>query len=110
MSKSGDLLEQLDDDQLQKKFDNLARQRTRLERTFYRAMKELKALQTNRLEHNLFFHINEPLPGLAELKRFAKQSHGAERNPPRTPAEPPDNPEMEAILAEIHARKSAKAA
>ena len=77
LSQSGDLLEQLDDDKLQKKFDNLARHRTRLERTFYRAMKELKALQTNRLEHNLLFQIREPLPGLADFKRFAKQTQAA---------------------------------
>ena len=77
LSQSGDLLEQLDDDKLQKKLDNMARHKTRIERTFYRAMKELKALQTNRLEHNLLFQIREPLPGLADFKRFAKQTQAA---------------------------------
>ena len=76
-SQSDDLLAQLDDDKLQKKLDNLARHKTRVERTFYRAMKELKLLQTNRLEHNLFFNVHESLPGLADLKRFAKQSQPA---------------------------------
>ena len=70
-----DLLASLDDDKLQKKLDNLARHKTRIERTFHRSLKELKALQTNRLQHNLFFHIREPFPGLADMKPFAKQTH-----------------------------------
>jgi superfamily II helicase len=36
-----------DDEELQKKLDRLARHKTRIERTFHRSLKELKALQTN---------------------------------------------------------------
>jgi hypothetical protein len=37
----------LEDEQLQNKLDRLARHKTRIERTFHRSLKELKALQTN---------------------------------------------------------------
>ena len=37
----------LEDEKIQKKLDRLARHKTRIERTFHRSMKELKALQTN---------------------------------------------------------------
>jgi hypothetical protein len=37
----------LNDEQIQKKLDRLARHKTRIERTFHRSLKELKALQTN---------------------------------------------------------------
>ncbi len=130
LAQSGDLLEQLDDDKLQKKFDSLARHRTRLERSFYRALNELKALQTTRLEHNMIFDIQGPLPGLATgLRRFAKQTQ-----PAHAPAEAPpgdseidpailrhilrtrrrmaefaaETGEMEAMLAEIRAKQAAK--
>ena len=45
-----DPLEALEDEVLQKKLDRLARHQTRHERSYYRAIKELKALQTER--HN----------------------------------------------------------
>jgi len=38
---------ELEDEELQKKLERLARQKTRIERTFHRSLKELKALQTN---------------------------------------------------------------
>jgi hypothetical protein len=38
---------ELEDDQIQNKLDRLARHKTRIERTFHRSLKELKALQTN---------------------------------------------------------------
>ncbi len=110
LSISGDLLGQLDDDKLQKKFDNLARHRTRLERSFYRAMKELKALQTNRLEHNLAFDITEPLPGLADLKHFAKQTHARAQADSSVDTEPDDEKivrKMQARLAELLAKEAA---
>src|SRR6202035_2580528 len=37
----------LADDQIQTKLDRLARHKSRIERTFHRTLKELKALQTN---------------------------------------------------------------
>jgi len=37
----------LEDEKIQKKLDRLARNMTRIERTFHRSLKELKALQTN---------------------------------------------------------------
>ncbi|HEY6392842.1 MAG TPA: hypothetical protein VIX89_16295 [Bryobacteraceae bacterium] len=46
---------ELDDEQLQKKLDRLARHKTTIERTFHRSLKELKALQTNTV-------IEETLP------------------------------------------------
>src|SRR5260370_23785973 len=36
-----------EDEELEKKLDRLARHKTRIERTFHRSLKELKALQTN---------------------------------------------------------------
>ena len=74
-SRSDDLLAQLDDDKLQKKLENLARHKTRLERTFHRSLKELKALQTNRAELMVITEAREVLPGLAVVRVFAKQTH-----------------------------------
>jgi hypothetical protein len=45
-----DPLEALEDENLQKKLDRLTRHETRLERSYHKALKELKALQTER--HN----------------------------------------------------------
>jgi hypothetical protein len=45
-----DPLAALDDEVLQKKLERLARHRTRIERSYHKSMKELKALQTER--HN----------------------------------------------------------
>ena len=41
----------LDDDTLQKKLDRLARHHTRIERTFHRCLKQLKALQKERVDN-----------------------------------------------------------
>jgi len=47
LCSSTSLEDLLKDDELQKKLDRLARHKTRIERTFHRSLKELKALQTN---------------------------------------------------------------
>ncbi len=65
----------LDDDQLQKKLDRLARHQTRIERSFHRALKELKALHTDAaLTPTLPANLVENAAPLASLHEIAKQT------------------------------------
>ncbi len=65
----------LDDDQLQKKLDRLARHQTRIERSFYRALKELKALHTDAaLTPTLPANLVENAAPLASFQEIAKRT------------------------------------
>ena len=65
----------LDDDVLLTKLDRLARHKTRIERTFHRSLKELKALQTNvALRPLIAPQDSEALPLLASSTEIAKRT------------------------------------
>ncbi len=65
----------LNDDDLQAKLDRLARHKSRIERTFHRSLKELKALQTNAaLQPMIPQHIRESAPPLACTIKIAKRT------------------------------------
>jgi hypothetical protein len=66
----------LADDELQKKLDRLARHHTRIERSFHRALKELKALHTDAaLIPTLPAKLVENAAPLASLQEIAKRTH-----------------------------------
>ena len=58
-----------------KQLDRMTRYRTANERSFYRALKELKALQTNRvLRECVDDQLDEDTPQLLDIKDFAKRT------------------------------------
>jgi hypothetical protein len=71
----------LNDDDIQKKLDRLARHKSRIERTFHRSLKELKVLQTNAaIQPMIPLHIRAAARPLASAIEIAKrtQAPGAE--------------------------------
>jgi hypothetical protein len=63
------------DDELQKKLDRLARHKTRIERTFHRSLKELKALQTNAVvQATLPAGIRRYVPPLCQATEISKRT------------------------------------
>jgi len=65
-----------DDEEVQKKLDRLARHKSRIERTFHRSLKELKALQTNAaIEATLPLYVREQVPPLSNANENAKRTH-----------------------------------
>lgn len=70
----------LDDEELQKKLDRLARHHTRIERSFHRALKELKALHTDAaLIPTLPATLVENAAPLASIREIAKRTQHAAR-------------------------------
>src|SRR6266478_621868 len=70
-----------DDDELQKKLDRLARHKTRIERTFHRSLKELKALQTNAvIQVSLPRQVRECIPSLSNATEIAKRTQRYEKS------------------------------
>jgi hypothetical protein len=68
----------LADDDLQSKLDRLARHQSRIERTFHRSLKELKALQTNAaIQPLISCDIREAAPPLASAIEIAKRTQQA---------------------------------
>ena len=66
-------LDLLDNDELQTKLDRLARHESRIERTFHRSLKELKALQTSDALRSLIpCEVNQTAPPLASPSRNCK--------------------------------------
>ena len=65
----------LDDDKLQIKLDRLARHQTRIERSYYRALKQLSALQTERI-------LQRTNPQSESLNDFSPLLNTAERRKP----------------------------
>jgi len=69
-----------DDDELQKKLDRLARHKSRIERTFHRSLKELKALQTNAvIQATLPASIRQHLPLLCKATEISKRTQQLQR-------------------------------
>lgn len=82
-------LELLNDGSLQKKLDCLARHHTRLERTFYRALREIKALHTElAIAATLPQVIVENVPKLASAMHIAKRTQTLDRDYERRAAKP----------------------
>jgi hypothetical protein len=74
----------LNDDELQKKLDRLARHKVRIERTFHRSLKELKALQTNTvIQASLPAEVRHCIPLLSSGKEISKRTQQIERRQER---------------------------
>jgi hypothetical protein len=70
----------MNDEELQKKLDRLARHKTRIERTFHRSLKELKALQTNTvIQASLPRQVRECIPSLSNATDIAKRTQRYEK-------------------------------
>jgi hypothetical protein len=74
LNQSIDPLAALDNDKLQAKLDRLARHQTRIERSYYRAQKQLSALQTERILQRSHPHLESlddfsPLLNTTERRR-----------------------------------------
>ena len=68
-------LDLLNDNEIQTKLDRLARHKSRIERTFHRSLKELKALQTAATLRSLIPpDIAETMPPLAATREIAKRT------------------------------------
>ena len=85
----------LEDDKLQKQLDTLARHKTRIERSYYRALKELKAQQTNRGIIQQALAIPFLFPDQADAKHFSKRTQ-PEPKVAEPPTPPPPAPESAA--------------
>jgi hypothetical protein len=76
-------LDLLNDDGLQTKLDRLARHKSRIERTFHRCLKELKALQTTQAIAALLPRdIRESAPPLASTIEISKRTQAARSSLP----------------------------
>ena len=72
-------LDLLDNDHTQTKLDRLARHKSRIERTFHRSLKELKALQTNQAVGAFMpSGVAETAPPLASTIEITKQTQAAD--------------------------------
>jgi len=70
----------MNDDELQKKLDRLARHKTRNQRAFHRTLNELKALQTNTvIEATLPRSVRQQVAPLAKATEISKRTHQFER-------------------------------
>ncbi len=81
-----DPLEALDDEVLQTKLERIARHRTRIERSYFKALKELSRIQTARVlnrchEQTTDFADISPLLNLAEFRRKPGASQNFKTNP-----------------------------
>jgi hypothetical protein len=75
---SATYLDLLNDHEIQTKIDRLARYKSRIERTFHRSLKELKALQTNQAVGAIMPRdVLETAPPLASTIEIAKQTQAA---------------------------------
>jgi hypothetical protein len=68
-------LDLLNNDEIQTKLDRLARHKSRIERTFHRSLKELKALQTSAALRSLIpSDVADSVPALALTSEIAKRT------------------------------------
>jgi len=87
-------LDLLNDDGLQTKLDRLARHKSRIERTFHRSLKELKALQTFAAIRSLMpLDLAESIPPLASTREITKRTQAVASAGPFN--SPPDPVELE---------------
>ena len=86
-------LDLLNNDEIQTKLDRLARHKSRIERTFHRSLKELKALQTTAAIRSLLpLNLADSVPPLASTREIAKRTQSdASATPLHTP---PDSFEL----------------
>jgi hypothetical protein len=76
-------LDLLNDDEIQTKLDRLARHKSRIERTFHRSLKELKALQTSAAIRSLIpSDLAKSVPPLASTREIAKRTQSGASNWP----------------------------
>ena len=95
----------LNDEGLQKKLDNLARHKTRIERTFHRSLKELKALQTLRAQQQgLTSEQRMDHPPLATIKQNSKRTQPSPPPPANNPAPEDADLEFAQLLAKANPR------
>ncbi len=81
-----DPLAALDDDALQSKLDRIARHRTRIERSYFKSLKELSSLQSQRVlnrcnEETTDLADISPLLNMAEFRRKCRTSQNFKTNP-----------------------------
>ncbi len=81
-----DPLAALDDERLQSKLERIARHRTRIERSYFRSLKELSGLQTERVltrctEQSSDYSDISPLLSTAEFRRARGKSQNFKTNP-----------------------------
>jgi hypothetical protein len=68
-------LDLLNDDEVQKKLDRLARPQVHIERTFHRSLKELKALQTNTvIRATPPYSVRQNIPLLSNATEISKRT------------------------------------
>jgi hypothetical protein len=73
----------LNNDEIQTKLDRLARHKSRIERTFHRSLKELKALQTSAAMRSLIpSDLADSVPPLALTSEIAKRTQSSASNWP----------------------------
>ena len=76
-------LDLLNNDEIQTKLDRLARDKSRIERTFHRSLKELKALQTTAVLRSLIpSDLADSVPPLALTSEIAKRTQSSASNWP----------------------------
>ncbi len=81
-----DPLAALDDEALQTKLERIARHRTRIERSYFKCLKELSRIQTERVltrctEQSSDYADVSPLLNTAEFRRKASKSQNFKTNP-----------------------------
>jgi hypothetical protein len=73
-------LDLMDDDEIQKKLDRLARHKTRIERSFHRSLNQLKALQTNMvIGATLPPEVRQNIPPISDAAIIAKRTQQFEQ-------------------------------
>ena len=94
----------LADEQLDTRMDRLARYRAANERTFYRALRELKALQTASIPLATYKSVNDQqLPSLVDIAKVHKRTQEILRDACRPSFEVPSKAERDAIWSKITA-------
>jgi len=90
----------LNDDEIQRKLDRLARHESRIERTFHRTLKELKALQTNAaLQAMITRRVRDSGPALASAIEISKRTQAL--NAASTLEPPVEAAELEVQTVEL---------
>ncbi len=86
LNQGVDPLAALDDEALQSKLDRIARHRTRIERSYFKCLKELSRIQTERVltrctEQSEAYVDVSPLLNTAEFRRQPSKSQNFKTNP-----------------------------
>ncbi len=86
LNTGSDALAALDDEALQSKLERIARHRTRIERSYFKSLKELSRMQTERVltrcsEQTAAFIDVSPLLNTAQFRRGPSKSENFKTNP-----------------------------